>query len=171
MVEQAEQFKTLTGGAINPKNVKVRPKIKKRKDEKVEEAEELKVKSGGAIRKSALKKRKKVGIKRFHDPIHKHLHHNLSGRGGKLDPPYVRKKMQELMQGFHPAVWQSYIKGKVHDLPEDRQYHHGPPIKATRPDPRPTVVDTGGSLAALHHSENGVLTSVDTTFYSHFEVV
>ena len=169
---------TEEGGAIDKKKLRVRFK---KKDEKVEEAIEKKA-QGGAIDKKKLrvkpkKKDKKIeeaiekkaqgGRMKFHDPIHKHLHANLSGRGGRVDPPYVRKKMHELTQGFHPSVFQSYMKGKFHDLPQDSSFHPRAPVKRNTPYIRPHVIDTGGSLSAIHHSVDGVLTSVDSTFYSH----
>ena len=152
-VEEALQTKAVTGGAIEKKKVRIRPP---KKDPKIEEAMQKKA-QGGSIK--------------FHDPIHRHLHKNLSGRGGRLDPPYVRKKMSEVMSSFHPSVFQSYMKGKYHDLPMDHSEHPGPRISKNPREPRPHVIDTGGSLSALHHSVDGVLTSVDTNFYSHLEVV
>ena len=172
-----------TGGAINPKKIKER---RKPVNPKIDEAIQAKAMTGGAIKKKevkvrapkknpkvaeAIEKKAQGGSMRYHDPIHRHLHKNLSGRGGKLDPPYVRKKMTEIMSSFHPSVLQSYMKGKFHDIPTDPSLHPGPPISKSRRDPRPHVIDTGGSLSALHHSVDGVLTSVDTNFYSHLEVV
>lgn len=171
---------SLQGGAIR------KPKKKKKEylDPKVDEALEKQA-QGGAIRKpkkkkkeyrdpkvdEALEKQAQGGRIKFFDPIHKHLHTSLSGKGGRLDPPYVRKKMHELMSAYHPSVFQSYMRGRFHDLPQHRSDHPGRKIRPTRPDPRPTVVDTGGSLQALHQSENGYLTSVDTNFYHHLEMI
>ena len=149
--------KQAQGGAINKKKIRVK---QKKKDEKLEEALEKQA-QGGYLKKK----------KTFHDPIHKHLHANLSGRGGRVDPPYVRKKMAELMSSYHPALFQTYMRGKAHDLPQDHSFSPGAPVKQNRPDVRAHVVDSGGSLSALHHSVNGVLTSVDSTFYHHLEVV
>ena len=95
---------------------------------------------------------------------------NLSGKGGRLDDPYVRSKMMELMSSYHPSVLNSYVKGRYHDLPQDAHYHPAPKTKR-REDPGATVVDMGGSLSALTHSENGLLRSHDSRFYPHFEIV
>ena len=141
----------MQGGAIDPKKVRFK---EKKKDEKVDQALQKKMQGGT-----------------YFDPIHKHLHKNLSGRGGRFDPPYVRKKMHELMSGYHPSVFQSYMKGKYHDLPQDKQYHPGKPIRKTRPDTVAHVINTGGSLSAITHSENGLLHSFDSTFYHHLELV
>ena len=182
MVEKKTQMNEPTdaeGGAIRKPR-----KRSPRKMPKIEEALE-KTAQGGAIRKArkrspkkmkpkieeAIEKKAQGGRMRFHDPIHKHLHKQLSGRGGRLDDPYTRKKMHEVMKGYHPAVWHSYMHGRYRGIPEHRQYHAGAPIKPTRADPRPTIVDSGGSLSALTHSENGILQSFDTNFYHHFEMI
>jgi hypothetical protein len=169
----------MKGGAIR-KAKKRSPK----KDIKIQEAIATKMQSGGAIRKPKKKsprKNQKVdeaiaakmqgGKLRFHDATHKYLHQKLSGRGGRLDPPFVREKMHQLMSAYHPAIFQSYLTGKVRDIPSDPHYDLGGPPRPTRIDPRPTVVDTGGSMAALTHSENGLLQAFDSTFYNHFELV
>jgi hypothetical protein len=142
------------GGAI-----KKPTKKSKKKNPKVEEALETQMQGG------KLKKKSPVKFK-FHDPMHKYLHQNLSGRGGNLDTPFVRDKMYSLMSRYHPSIFQSYLSGKVRDIPQDPQYHLGGPVQQTRPDPRPHVVDYGGSMNALTHSENGLLQSYDSTFYN-----
>ena len=139
---------------------------------------------GGAIRQpkkrspkkkqaieEALNKKMQGGKMRFHDPIHKYVHPRLSGRGGRFDSPSVREKMHQLMSSYHPAVFQSYLAGRVHDIPSNSHYDFGGPPERVRHDPRPTVVDTGGSMRALTHSENGLLQSFDSTFYNHSEIV
>ena len=168
----------MKGGAIR----KVRKKSPK-KDIKIEEALAAKM-QGGAIRKHKKKSPKKDpkieealaakmqgGKLKYHDAVHKYLHRNLSGRGGRLDSPYVREKMHQLMSSYHPALFQSYLSGRVRDIPSDPQYALGGPPQPTRRDPRPTVVDTGGSMNAITHSENGILHAFDSTFYNHFELV
>jgi hypothetical protein len=177
----------MKGGAIR--------KVKKRspkKDIKIEEALATKMQSGGAIRKPKKKSPRKnpkveeaIAAKmqggkldshrssglRFHDATHKYLHQKLSGRGGHIDTPFVREKMHQLMSAYHPSLFQSYLSGKVRDVPSDPHHALGGPPRPTRRDPRPTVVDTGGSMAALTHSENGILQAFDSTFYNHFELV
>ena len=166
------------GGAIR-KPQKRSPK----KNQEIEEAIE-KTMQGGAIRKpkkrspkknqeieEALDRKMQGGKIRFHDAIHKYVHPRLSGRGGRFDSPFVREKMHQLMSAYHPSIFQSYLAGKVHDIPSDPHYEFGGVPQRVRYDPRPTVVDTGGSMNALTHSENGFLQSFDSTFYSHSEIV
>jgi hypothetical protein len=168
----------MQGGAIR--------KVKKRspkKDPKIEEALAAKM-QGGAIRKVRKKSPKKNpkieealaakmqgGKIKYHDVMHKYLHKNLSGRGGHLDSPFVREKMHQLMSSYHPALFQSYITGKVRDIPSDPQYALGGALRPTRRDPRPTVVNWGGSMRPISHSENGVLQAFDSTFHNYVELV
>ena len=119
----------------------------------------------------ALEKKMQGGKMKYHDRIHKHLHKNLTGRGGRFDSQFVREKMHQLMSSYHPSIFNSYLSGKVKDIPSDPHYEPGPKPVQTRPDPRPTVVDTGGSMRGLTHSENGQLQSFDSTFYTHLEIV
>jgi len=161
-------------------------KTRKRSPKRAPRVEEAIAKSmqGGRITKSrkrspkknqkvqeAIQKKMQGGKIRFHDPIHRHLHKNLSGRGGSFDPPFVRQKMHQMLSAYHPSIFHSYMTGKAHDIPQDPHYAPGAPITKVRPDPRPTVVDFGGSLNALTHSENGYLQSFDSTFHSHIEIV
>ena len=147
------------GGKLSPKKIR---KKSPRKETQVSEALE-KTMQGGKLEKKKL---------RFHDPIHKYLHKNLTGRGGKFDSPFVRKKMTELMNSYHPSVFHSYMRSRVHQLPSVDHYDPGQVLqKQTRVDPRPTVVDMGGSLSALTHSENGFLQSYDAGFYHFAELV
>jgi len=176
-VDEAIQAK-MQGGAIR------KPKRRSpKKIPKIEEALEKKM-QGGAIRKpkkrspkkipkieEALEKKMQGGAIRFHDAMHKHLHNNLSGRGGRFDSALVREKMHQVMSRYHPALFQSYLSGQVRDIPTDRQYHLGGPIKPVRRDPRPTIINTGGSMSSLTHSENGVLQAHDSTFYQNYELV
>ena len=149
---QAAIAETMKGGKIE-KPKKRSPK----KDQKIEEAIQTKMQSGGKLK--------------FHDPIHRHLHKNLSGRGGRFDPPFVRQKMHQMMSAYHPSIFHSYMSGKPQDIPQDNHYAPGRPIQRVRKDPRPTIVDMGGSLNALTHSENGLLQSFDSTFHSYLEIV
>ena len=166
------------GGAI----LKARKRSPKKKP-KIDEALEKQM-QGGAILKArkrspkkkpkideALEKQMQGGKIKYHDRMHKHLHKNLTGRGGRFDSEFVREKMHQVMSAYHPALFNSYMTGKVRDFPTDTRYEPGPKPVATRPDPRPTVVDMGGSMRSLTHSENGALQSFDNTFYSHLEIV
>ena len=166
------------GGAIQ----KVRKRLPK-KLPKIDEALQKQM-QGGAIHKvrrrspkkkpkieEALQKQMQGGKMRYHDRMHKHLHKNLSGRGGRFDSQFVREKMHQVMSSYHPALFQSYMSGKVRDIPQHNRHEPGMKPQATRPDPRPSVVDMGGSMNSITHSENGVLQSFDHTFYQHLEIV
>ena len=134
---------------------------------KVEEAKQYKAEKGGAIPSKQKPKKKH----KFHDPIHRHLHHHLSGRGGRLDPPYVRKKMHELTKNMHPSVFNSYMKGSYHSLPLHLADHPGRNIHKNKMDAHAHVIDTGGSMSSLTHSENGILSAHDSTFYHQSEII
>ena len=166
-IEEALATKMQSGGAIR------KPKKKSpKKDQKVEEAIAAKMQGGKLAADSGAPLVGAGGKLKFHDATHKYLHQKLSGRGGHIDSPFVREKMHQLMSAYHPALFQSYLSGKVRDIPSDPHYALGGlPLPPTRIDPRPTVVDTGGSMAALTHSENGLLQAFDSTFYNHFELV
>ena len=143
------------------------------------EALESEAKRGGAIRKPRKKSPKKdnkimealatkVGG-RFHDRKHKYLSEKLTGRGGRLDSPECRRMMHDIMQHHHPALWNSYVKGKTRV-----------PQKFMNDELRNTskggsgsydVLDRGGSLLAVTHSENGYLQSHDNEFHHMLEVV
>ena len=107
----------------------------------------------------------------YHDAIHKHLMQNLTGRGGGFDSPFMREKMHQLTSQYHPSIFHSYLSGRARNLPQDRAHLPGAPVRRNRADPRPTVVDTGGSLNGITHSENGLLQAFDSTFYTHAELV
>ena len=177
--EKVEEALATQGGAIRKPRKKKSPK----KAPKVEEALAASM-QGGAIKKPKKKSPKKEpkveealaasmqgGKLRFHDPMHKYLHGELSGRGGRLDTPFVRQKMHDLMSRYHPSILQSYLAGKVRDLPQDPHWDLGAPPQQTRPDPRPTFVDHGGSLNRLTHSENGILQAHDSRWHPQFELV
>ena len=177
----AEAMKeTFKGGAIT----KAKKRSPKKPSPKIKEAIAASM-QGGAITKAKKRSPKKPSPKvdeaiaasmqggklTFHDSVHKHLHHTLSGRGGRFDSAWAREKLHQVMAGFHPALFNTYLSGRVRDVPQDRQYHAGPPIGPVRKDVRPSVVDLGGSLRSISHSENGYLQSHDSTFYHHFELV
>ena len=140
---------TFEGGAIR----KARKKELKR-DKKLEQA--LSARKGGGIR--------------FHDKAHKYLYNKLSGRGGRLDSPMCRKMMHQIMDKYDPTLFQSYIRGKVIDTP---RFHHDHPIKTPRQsrDAGADVINHGGSLNSITHSENGLLRSHDSEFHNFLEIV
>lgn len=126
------------------------------------------LKEGEAI---AHQMQQQGGAIKYHDAMHKYLHHKLSGRGGRLDSTLCREKMHQVMSRYHPSIFQSYLRGKVVTPPTVPHYEMGPKPKPSRSERRPTVLDAGGSLRAITHSENGYLQSFDSTFYNHVELV
>jgi len=144
------------GGAIR------KPKKKEpKRDEKIMQA--LATHKGGSIRK------KSGGIK-FHDRAHKYLYNNLSGKGGRLDSAMCRKMMHNIMSKYDPTLFQSYLRGKVMDHP---RFDHDHPIRTKRAkvDAHADVIDHGGSLNSISHSENGILRSHNPEFHHYFEIV
>jgi len=165
-----------SGGAI----VKPRKKSPKRKKE-IEEA--LATRVGGAIRnvkKKSPKKDEKIqqalatkvgGSLKFYDKTHKYMYNKLSGHGAKRDSAQCRTMMYSIMKNYHPNLWNSYIAGSVKDLPRFENDHLQTTAKSSRPDSRADVVDSGGSLAPLSHSENGFLTAHNDEFHHFYEII
>jgi len=169
-------LKTQIGGSIrNPK--KKSPK----KDRKIEEA--LQTQVGGSIRnarKKSPKKNKKVrealktqigGGIRFHSTKHKWLYNNLSGRGGRLDSPQVRQHMYDLMKQYDGNLFKTYLHGKVVDRPRFIQDEVFRSRKPNKQDSSAHVIDYGGSLNSITHSEDGLLTAHNNEFFHLFEIV
>ena len=117
----------------------------------------------------ALATRRGGGI-RFHDKSHEYLYKNLTGRGGRLDSAMCRKMMHQIMDKYDPTLFQSYLHGKVKDTP---RFHHDHPIKTAREkkDSRADIIDRGGSLNAITHSEDGFLRSHNSEFHNFFEII
>ena len=169
-------FGQIPGGAIRHAK-----KREPHRDEKIMQALALDVR-GGAIRKARKrepKRHKKIeqaiaskrgGGMKFHDKSHKYLYENLSGRGGRLDSAMYRKMVHQIMDKYDPTLFQSYIRGKVIDTP---RFHHDHPIKTPRQrrDAGADVINHGGSLNSITHSENGLLRSHDSEFHHFFEIV
>ena len=172
------------GGKIDKS--RVRKKSPERK-EKITQALRADIQKGGRIDKSKVRKKsperkekllqamrtdiQKGGRLPYHDARHKYLHQNLSGKGAHHDSPMCRKVMHTLMSKCHPSIWSSYVKGKTHDIPTDKSLHlHNAP-KPLRRDPQADVIHFGGSIRALSHSENGMLTYHDSDFHNYLEIV
>ena len=180
-MQEALEYKVRSGGAIK----KPRKKSPKR-DPKIEEALEMQAKMGGAIVNPKTKKPKKdkkiedvlemqakMGGTRFHNPTHKYLHEKLSGRGGKLDSNLCRKMMYGIMKNYDPSLWNSYINGKVKtELPfENDHLTSYKPKPRVRPRVHADVINHGGSLHGITHSENGFLMAFNPEFHSELEIV
>ena len=99
------------------------------------------------------------------------MYEKLSGHGARRDSARCRTQMHSIMSKFHPSIWNSYVAGRVKDLPGYNNDEMGTTKRPTRPDVRPDVVDFGGSLHPLTHSENGFLVSHNPEFHETFEVV
>jgi len=174
-----EQKRVTFGGAI-----KKARKRSPRKNEKIQQALAAQAQVGGAIkkaRKRSPRKNEKIqqalaaqaqvgGRLKFHDAKHKYLYQKLTGRGGRKDSPQCRSMMHSIMSKYHPSIWQSYIAGGVKDHPTLHPDHDQPPLPRKR-DIRPHVVETGGSLNAITHSEDGYLTSHNAEFHPFYEIV
>jgi len=151
-----EALATQKGGAISKPRVKIKEKTKK--DLKIMEA--LATQKGGAISKP----------KRFHDFRHKYLYNKLSGKGGALDSRECHDAMHSIMSRYHPSIYNSYVAGKVVDLPRFDQDHEIK-TKRSRADPTAHIIDYGGSLNAISHSENGYLTHHNPEFHNFVHIV
>ena len=85
-----------------------------------------------------------------------------------------RNMMQQIMSKYHPSLWESYISGKVKDVPRFENDHltsyKRKPIQP-RVDARVDVSEKGGSLNKISHSENGFLISHNAEFHNYVEVV
>ena len=147
-----------TGGAIRKPKRRSPKKPARVLDADVEE-------TGGAVKKPRRRRR-------YHDRVHRHLMENLSGRGGRFDSPFVRKKMHEMLQ-HDPTLWQSYVKGKYHMPPHHAADHPGLPLpKQTVKQLSPILLESrGGSMPMLTHFENGRLAAHDSSFYNSVEIV
>ena len=162
------------GGAIKEPKQK-----KKKKDPKIEDALQAQAQQmGGRIPKKKPKRVEPRSQRRaafepavFHNPTHKYLHEKLSGKGGAMDSPFCREKMHQLMSRHHPALFQTYLTGRVNHLRDEYHDRAHPAPRKQRAETRPTFVDMGGSLRSVSHSEDGLLQSYDSTFHHHLELI
>ena len=78
--------------------------------------------------------------------------------------------MHNIMSKYDPTLFQSYLRGKVMDLP---RFDHDHPIRTKRAivDSHADVIDRGGSLNSISHSENGILRSHNAEFHHYFEII
>ena len=92
----------------------------------------------------------------FHDVEHamySHFGGQMSGLGAKHDPPAVVNFVHNTLKQ-HPKLLHAYHSGKVVNPPQRK-------IPFRRDYGSPDVIDYGGSLNALSHTENGRLVSFD----------
>ena len=155
--------------------------------EKIQQALEADVQKGGAILKKKTRKKeeipslkiqqaleadvKKGGSMRFYDKRHKYLYEKLSGRGAGFDSEMCRKMIEPLLKKRHPSFYNSYMKGRKHDLPQNIADHlHNTPVPRKKESKR-HITMFGGSMNALTHSENGLLRIHDSDFHQHLQIV
>ena len=149
-IEQA--LATNVGGSILKKKVRKRsPK----KNEKIEQA--LQTKTGGAMK--------------FYDKTHQYLYENLSGKGARHDSPMCRKIIHKLTQNYHPSFFNSYMHGRVKDIPRHDAFHQSNAPAPRKRDATTHVVNYGGSMAGITHSENGMLRSHLGEWHPFVEIV
>ena len=165
-----------SGGAIS----KPRKKSPKR-NTKIEQA--LATQVGGAItkaKKKSPKKNEKImqalatrvgGSLKFHDPTHRYMYNKLTGHGARRDSARCRTVMHNIMSKYHPSLWNSYLAGRVKDVPRFENDHLQHTEAPSRPDSKADIVESGGSLNALSHSENGFLQSHSSEFHHFYEIV
>ena len=172
------------GGAI--RKDKVRKRSPKR-NEKIMQALAASSQKGGAIRKDKVRKRspkrnekimqalaassQKGGTIKFHDKQHEYLYKNLSGKGARYDSPMCRKMMYGAMSKCHPSLFNSYLHGRVRDIPHHKAHHLFNTPQPFRRDAQADIIDRGGSLLGITHSENGLLRVHNGEFHHRLEIV
>jgi len=108
---------------------------------------------------------------KFFDKTHKYLYENLSGRGAKHDSPQCRQMIHRLTQGFHPSFFNSYLHGRVKDLPRHDAFHLKNAPVPRKADSTAHVINYGGSMSGISHSVNGLLMTHNAEFYPFSEIV
>ena len=144
------------GGAITKKVKKRSPK----KEYKIQEA--LATETGGAIKKRGV---------RYYNKHHKYLKEKLTGRGGRLDSTECRKMMYHVMKKLPAEYFQTYIRGRTTRPQRFENDHLTNSRKPRYEDATAHVIDMGGSLSAITHSENGYLRSHDSTFHHTYQEI
>ena len=91
------------------------------------------------------------------------------GGGGGFDNPVVRTLMRQVTSSSHPLVYHGYHHGQGIPPQNDWTDVHQP-VFPNRPDPPADVLEFGGSMRTLTHSENGLLQSFDPTWYQELQV-
>ena len=92
----------------------------------------------------------------------------LSGLGAAYDPPDVAKAMMKTFAQY-PEILHTYIQGRVPNPPQ--KVRHLTEHSHARRDAGASIVDYGGSLRAISHSENGYLVSHDSRFPNEFHII
>ena len=97
-----------------------------------------------------------------------HYGGSLSGRGLAHDPPHVARAMIRTF-AQHPEVLHTYIQGRVPNPPQ--LVRHLTQHSHAKRDAGASVVDYGGSMNAISHSENGYLMTHDARFPHEFHIM
>lgn len=96
-----------------------------------------------------------------------HFGGRLSGRGMAYDDPDVAQSMIKTFQGY-PEILHAYTSGRVAN---PRMSEMDGFQRFARRDAGASVIDYGGSIAGISHSENGQLTAHDASFPSEFHII
>ena len=189
MKAASKTWKKTAGGTEKKKTQKTKKEVRFADDEEDEKAD-----LGGAIRKPKTKD-VAVDVKRIQmsEPLiepegqydedsdstddeeaaaYSHFGGRLSGRGLAYDPPDVAQAVMKSLSG-HPELMHTYVQGRV---PAPRRYedHYGN-SESMRPyasrDAGASIIDYGGSLAAITHYVDGYLVAHDPHFPHEFHIV
>ena len=96
-----------------------------------------------------------------------HLGGQLSGKGAAYDPPHVAQSVIKSLQAY-PEILAAYTQGRVSNPPGSR--YDGFQEFAQR-DAGASIIDYGGSIDGVTHSENGYLVAHDSSFPHEFHIV
>ena len=96
-----------------------------------------------------------------------HYGGSLSGRGLAHDDSATVKSMLRTFAN-HPEVLHTYVQGRVSN-PRQSVPHLTQKVNSRR-DAGASIVDYGGSVNGITHSENGYLMSHDSTFSHEFYI-
>ena len=96
-----------------------------------------------------------------------HLGGQLSGLGMAYDPPHVAQSIIKSFQAY-PEILAAYTQGRVSNPPSAR-YDAFQEFAAR--DSGASVIDYGGSVDGLTHSENGYLVAHDSSFPHEFHII
>ena len=97
-----------------------------------------------------------------------HYGGSLSGRGLAHDDSATARAMMQTFAN-HPEILHTYVQGRVAN-PQQMVPHLTQRVHRRGQGAGASIVDYGGSLQAISHSENGFLMSHDPTFSHEFYI-
>ena len=106
----------------------------------------------------------------LYDEKHRYMMKKLSGRGAKHDSPQCRADIHSILSRYDPVFWNTYIAGEVKE-PRKTNDHMIRTPRGRPVDARADIIETGGSLHPISHSENGFLTTTQSEFHHFLEIV